>query len=257
MSVLRQSFHVVMALVVLTACGRAPERVLPLAIQTAWPMPDVEERAPCADVGDLRACWSASDAAGVHIVTRRTPPFALSSLGFRIIGTGKTARAVDRGRAAPEFVCDGDVCRQAHPRLPDDGEWECADFAAIVVCHGGAAPAGVPPGASDAGYVCGPRHSRDGKAERVCVDLSPDTPKGIARGERCRFDAENGLVRDCRKDGTAQSVTDPCRTATDCASGLVCASGRCLPPLPAPSCWADNDCDKSSCRFGSCVGDPT
>jgi len=241
------------AALVLVSCHRDVAPAPPLEVRATWPAPDVEEHLPCGDVGDLRVCWGA-DATSPRVVLRRAPPFALSSLGFRVSGSGKDARAVDRARDAPSFVCDGDTCRQANPRLPDDGEWECADFASVVVCHGGLSPAGVPPGGADTGFSCGARrgaHAAPG--ERVCVDTSPDLPDGAARGYRCRFEAVSGPSRTCRKDPKARSVTDPCIAPSDCETGLLCASGRCLPPRPSPSCWLDRDCDKGTCRFGSCA----
>jgi hypothetical protein len=138
--------------------------------------------------------------------------------------------------------------------MPDDGEWECADIADIVVCHGGLHAAGVPPGGADAGYFCGPRRGAGAAAgERVCVDLSPDLPDGAARGYRCGFEVRGGVVRVCRRDGAARAVTDACDAATACEPGLACTATRCLPALPDPACWLDRDCDHGACRFGSCV----
>jgi hypothetical protein len=248
---------VVAALIGLAALAgacRREEAPPGMVVRSEWPMPDDEQREPCADVGALRACWG--DATSARIVPRRAPPLPPSSLGFRTLGRGKGAKVVDRARYAPPFECDQGTCRQRNPRLPDDGEWECADFAAVAVCHGGSSPAGVPAGGADGGYQCGTRKGPGVPAgERVCVDLSPDMPPGAPRGRRCRFDAEHGLTRVCRQDAGAQSVTDACVSSTDCATGLLCVSERCVPRLPAPSCWLDRDCGKGSCRFGSCLED--
>jgi hypothetical protein len=228
---------------------RKPER------RSEWPIPDASEHPPCADVGDLRVCW---DGATPQVRARRAPAFTPSSLGFRSVGAGLEARAVDRARDAPPFECARDVCTQRSPRMPDDGEWECADFAAVVVCRGGLAPAGVPPGGADAAFFCGPRSGgRAAPGEQVCVDLSPDVPGGATRGYRCRFVSEGGIARECRKDPEARSAGDPCAAVSGCASGMLCVSGRCIPSLPAPSCWLDDDCGKGTCRFGTCVAERT
>ena len=207
---------------------------------------------PCTDVGDLRVCWGEGRA--VSVVPRRVPPVRLSSLGFRSVGSGKETRVIDRARDAPPFRCEGNTCRQRSPRLPDDGEWECADFASVVVCRGGERAAGVAPGAAAPGYLCGPR--RGVQNERVCVDLSPDMPDGVAKGFRCRFEAPGGLVRVCERDPAAHSVADPCDPEHPCDPAFTCEQGRCLPPLPSPACWLPRDCDNQPCRIGTCAGGP-
>ena len=233
------------------SCRRAPDPVARPRVTSEWPVPDPAERPPCADAADLRVCWDAKSGAPARVSARRVPEVKPSTLGFRTLGAGTTARVVDRARDAPPFSCTGDTCVQPDPRMPDDGEWECADFAAVVVCHGGLAPAGVPPAGTDEGFRCGARRgARAAQGERVCVDTSPDMPEATARRYRCRFE---GRARVCVRDASAASVGDPCVKATTCATGLACVSGRCVPELPTPACWLDGDCDKGTCRFGSCV----
>jgi hypothetical protein len=140
--------------------------------------------------------------------------------------------------------------------LPDSGEWECADFAGIVVCRGGVGTAVVPPGASEPGFVCGPRRgAQAAPGERVCVDLSPDFPDGGAEEQRCRFETDGALFRVCAADASARAAGDRCGPSRGCDTGLSCIEGRCLPRRPEPACWLDRDCDKGACRFGSCVED--
>jgi hypothetical protein len=135
--------------------------------------------------------------------------------------------------------------------MPNDGEWECADLAGVVVCHGGERAAGVAPGASDPGFVCGARSH--GSKERVCVDTSPDFPTGTPRAERCAFEPHDGVVRICERNTSAHGITDACSPAKPCVSGLSCVAARCVPRKPAPSCLLDKDCDHGACRFGSCM----
>jgi hypothetical protein len=165
---------------------------------------------------------------------------------------------VDRARDVTPFRCEGTVCRQRAPRMPDDGEWECADFAGIVVCHGGGRAAGVPPGAAERGFLCGSRHgARALPDERVCVDLSPDFPEGGGSGRTCRFESDGATYRVCAADPGARTAGDGCDGRAACADGLHCVEHRCLPTRPEPACWLDADCDKGTCRFGTCVEERT
>ncbi len=194
-------------------------------------------------------CWDA----GIPAVRARPlPAVALSPLGFRCTGSGPSRRCVDRTRYAPPFACRGAVCEQPHPRMPDDGEWECADFAGIVVCRGSTHAAGVPPGAADTGFECGQRRGTKAvPGERICVDLSPDFPDGEPRGWRCRYEPKDGLVRTCMRDSTAHAVTDACDRMHPCVSGLSCVDAICVPVDPLPACWLDEDCGQ--CRLGTCM----
>jgi hypothetical protein len=220
----------------------------------AWVVPAADATPTCADVGDLRVCWRSPAGGDAVAVERSVPGFRPSALGFRCTGGGKSRRCVDRTSDAGKFRCEGPRCEQQHPRLPDDGEWECADFAGAVVCRGGEREAGTPPGAADAGFSCGPRRGAGaGTAARICVDLSPDFPDGSARGWRCRFVPQDGLRRVCERDPSAHTLTDPCDPSHPCVSGLACITARCVPAAPAPACWLDRDCDKGACRFGTCM----
>ena len=122
----------------------------------------------CADVGALRACFTAS---GVVSVPRPLPA-QTSTRGFRCWGIGPARQCEDRGWQSDAFACGAELCTQKTPRLPDDGEWECADLDGVVLCHGGRAPAAVVTGAPDVGWRCGPRRGVEG--DRVCVDFAPD-----------------------------------------------------------------------------------
>jgi hypothetical protein len=240
----------------LCAASGCRERSAPAVVvgTTDWPAP-VEDTSPtCADVGDARACWTVDTTecpGGVCSVPRTTPGVAPSPLGYRCTGSGAERRCEDRARTAPLFRCEGRICEQRPPRLPDDGEWECADMSGAVVCRGGTPPAGVPPGAAATGFACGPRPGTDGEA--LCVDLSPDFPDGHPRGWRCRFDAAHGAIRICERDPAAHQLVDPCDAAHPCIDGAVCSGGVCLPRRHVPPCWLDTDCADSVCRFGACV----
>jgi hypothetical protein len=132
---------------------------------------------------------------------------------------------------ASPFVCAGPVCTQRHVRLPDDGEWRCAERDGIVWCAGGEPAAGVAMDDKPRGYRCGERRGKTPR-ERVCVDVAPDYPDGGARAFRCRFEQEHGVVRSCtRAEGTP----------------------RPPPSGAAPNCWIDADCE-GGCDRGTCAG---
>ncbi len=123
-------------------------------------------------------------------------------MGWRCAGQGAVRRCVDRTAGAPAFVCNGGLCRQAHPRQPDDGEWSCADSGGATVCRGGERAAGVAAAPADPAWLCGTL--RAGAAtlplgRRVCVDLSPDFPDGEMSGWRCRTLYEP-LRRECARE---------------------------------------------------------
>ena len=238
----------------LLACGPTESSTPKVVVRAAWPAPARDVGTACADVGDLRACWGGPlSKDGIALIARPTPPLRLSSLGWRCTFAGASRQCTDRGRDVGPFLCEKGICRQRHPRLPDDGEWECADLASIVVCRGGERPAGAPPGASDPGFLCGPRRGpTSASGERVCVDLSPDLPDG-GPGYRCRFEQSDGLYRVCERDPSTHAATDRCDTRHPCVSGLACVASHCAPHAPVPARWVDQDCDKSTCRFGSCI----
>ena len=131
---------------------------------------------------------------------------------------------------ASPFVCAAEVCTQRHVRLPDDGEWRCAERDGVVWCAGGEPAAGVVPVSAERGYRCGERRGAK-QRERVCVDSAPDYPDGGAASFRCRFEQEHGVVRAC----TRQAGTP-----------------RPLPPGAVPNCWVDADC-AGRCERGTCA----
>jgi len=205
-------------LIALAACrARAPE-------------PQRAAAGDCANVQTLRVCW---DGAGPHAAAR---------------ATGGAARA-----PGPTFACSGDRCEQRHPRMPDDGEWQCADSAGATVCMGGERAAGVARPAAEPAWFCGARRDRVMGA-RICVDLSPDFPDGRAPGWRCRTLYEGPTRRVCDRDPAAHTLAETCDRAHPCVDGSRCAGGWCVPERPAPECWLDTDCAAGRCRFGSCVG---
>jgi hypothetical protein len=246
-----------------SACRVKPEPATTEA-RTEWPAAMKDSPGRCEDVQDVRVCW---DGPRITVAPHSVPPVALSRLGFRCTGAGAKRVCVDRALGAEEFRCEGARCDQRHPRLPDAGEWECADIAGAVFCRGGEPPAGAPPAASDPGFVCGPRE-KNGLAttsERLCVDWSPDFPDGAsaAHGQRCRFEEQHAAVRVCEQDPKAHSVGDACDREHPCIGGLVCIASaraelgaRCVPPRPEPTCWVDGDCrDRQACRFGTCMAE--
>jgi hypothetical protein len=180
----------------------------------------------------------------------------LASLGRRqraraaAVGLGALAAlGCDGGasapRAAPEphlsqasaFVPAGDGWSQRHVRLPDDGEWRCAELDGVVLCAGGEPAAGVVSAGAASGYRCGERRGSP-RRERVCVDPTPDYPPGEPSRYRCRFSSVHGLTRECQPR----------------QSGAAVVVARL--PARAPDCWLDADCT-GRCEHGFCsAGQP-
>lgn len=150
---------------------------------------------------------------------------------------------------AGRFQCEGDVCSQPYPRLPDSGEWRCADSGGVVWCAGGEPAAGVVPGPLAPGYRCGARFGQ-GRAERVCIDEHPDYPLAAADHYACSFAQERGMTRICKRASAqpapslAAGALPACWLDEDCRSG-ECDRGTCR-------CQTDQDCDSGGCRTGVC-----
>ena len=152
--------------------------------------------------------------------------------------------------AAGSFSCRAGECRQEQPRLPDTGEWRCADRGQVVWCAGGEPAAGVVKGPADPAYRCGARWGSS-SGERVCIDAHPDYPAGQFENLRCRFEQEQGLARVCQTGETWHGATlradalPACWLARDCPSG-GCDRGAC-------SCQSDAQCQAGRCQSGVCV----
>jgi hypothetical protein len=152
-------------------------------------------------------------------------------------------------RATSPFVCDAEACRQEYPRLPDTGQWTCAERGRIVWCVGGEPAAGVVGGPPDTHFRCGQRFGQS-KPERVCVDEQPEYPAS-AESFACRFEQESGLTRVCRRARAeggpfgGEPVVPACWYDKDCASG-ACDRGAC-------TCSKADDCERGRCAAGRCV----
>jgi hypothetical protein len=248
----------------LASCRRAPAAAQPPRLETPVPAPAAEPRLPCVDVGTLRACWS--DARAAVLVPRPVPPRPASSpLGWRCAWPGPARLCVDRRADVPAFACAGARCTQAHARRPDDGEWTCVDVAGAVLCESAGRAAGVAPAPPDPAWLCGARrgaatpepghigHRAGAPPEtRVCVDFSPDVPDGDLAAWRCRSENEVVPARVCERGAAPGALGVACDGMRPCVDGALCASGRCVPARPAPSCWIDDDCPGGACRFGTC-----
>jgi hypothetical protein len=256
---------VVLAVLGMVACDPEPR---PRELRVHYPVPAPDVRGACADVLDFRVCWDAECPSGTCVVERSVPSApAASPLGWRCVGGGEERSCSDRGHGVGRFACQRDSCVQVHPRLPDDGEWTCAEMAGAVLCVGGDGPAGTPPGPRDAGFLCGKRRPTPGPSRfdaragaaglgqgaTVCLDLSPDFPDSSPRGWVCRYEHEHGMRRICERRETQGALGAACSSSAPCIDGLLCAAGRCVPRRPEPSCWLDADCASASCRLASCV----
>jgi hypothetical protein len=231
-----------------TACAPPREPVLADGPIAAPAHGDVAG-STCLDVGEGRACWGERCSEGCVVPPERVVaprPYG----GFRCSGSGETRTCVARSRHAGRFRCDGNACRQPHPRSPDAGEWECVDLHGAYVCRSVAEAAGIPRGPRDPAFVCG---ARRGTGEPICVDFAPDLPEGPGP-YACTMRYVSGVAeRVCTRKAGAVLGTR-CRAEADCPEGARCVSSRCLPPEPHPDCWFDKDCAADGrCRFGSCT----
>ncbi|MES1183493.1 MAG: hypothetical protein ABUL60_06735 [Myxococcales bacterium] len=145
------------------------------------------------------------------------------------IASASALEATLAPRRASRFQQVGDTLRQAQPRLPDTGEWRCAERDGVVWCAGGEAAAGVVSGPADPGYRCGARWGSGG-GERVCIDDHPDYPDG---SYRCAFEQERGSARVCRPSAAPRPAA--------------------LPSRALPACWLDHDCPSAHCERGACA----
>lgn len=236
----------------LVACSSRSAPSTAIEVARAWPSPAADVGELCADVETLRVCWDASGRPTV--VPRALPPRpAPTPLGFRCSGQGAARVCAPRDDVGP-FVCDGGTCVQAHPRQPDDGQWQCTDDAGVTVCVGGGPAAGVVATPAAAGWICGfGPPAPGGEARRVCIDLSPDFPGGAATALRCRGSANPAPLRTCTRDPEAHVLGDACDADHPCVVGSSCAAGRCVPPRPRADCALPGDCARGACRFGSCA----
>ncbi|HWP06843.1 MAG TPA: Ig-like domain-containing protein [Polyangiaceae bacterium] len=176
----------------------------------------------------------------VGLGARRRRRAALGALSLGATGMLACSRAPvgDAPRGTPAlasvsgFECDAGACVQRHTRLPDDGEWRCAELDGVVLCAGGEPASGVVAGPPERAFRCGQRPN----GERVCVNAAPDYPPGGRERYACRFDAEQGATRACREHTTVAPVLAAI-------------------PSSAPDCWLDRDCS-GRCDRGYCKEAP-
>jgi hypothetical protein len=153
-------------------------------------------------------------------------------------------------RATSPFVCRGSECRQEHPRLPDTGEWVCAERDGIVWCAGGEPAAGVVSGPVDDHFRCASRWGAKSD-ERICIDERPQYPTGERAGYACRFEQETALVRVCRPAQVDDGAFAVGRAIPACWYDKDCPSGAC--DRGACGCGKDADCLHGRCSAGLCV----
>jgi hypothetical protein len=152
-------------------------------------------------------------------------------------------------RPAGSFACDPSGCTQLHPRLPDSGEWRCAERERVVWCAGGLPAAGVAGPKVDEQFRCGRRWG-DSSNERVCVDRKPDYPREHAESHSCRFEQEHGITRRCRLSGVAVTRSLPLDAVPGCWLDKDCRSRRC--DRGSCGCSQDSECEVGRCRGGLC-----
>ena len=135
-----------------------------------------------------------------------------------------------RTRGASPFVCTAGDCLQLWPLLPDTNEWDCHAAHGPVLCRFHAAAAGLGAETSiDPSFLCGVR--RGHPEERLCIDFDPDLPPGPGPWA-CRFDPTRHGAKLCVPS------SEPTPSS---------------PPVRAPDCWLDEDCENASCVGGHCT----
>jgi hypothetical protein len=220
------------------------------------------------------------------VLAALVPAFVALAACRAPVGPAAGAGDATGAPGAPPFACAAASCEQRHPRLPDDGEWTCADASGATICVGGERAAGVAPAPGDPRWRCGGRRdgnpgrvpepsreglrsasrasstrggaTRDALGTRVCVDAAPDLPDGARAAWRCRFVNEPPVRRVCaRDDSGGWRLGAACDARRPCAAGSPCVEGRCTLPHAPPDCWLDGDCSGGACRFGRCGGPPS
>jgi hypothetical protein len=153
-------------------------------------------------------------------------------------------------RPAGTFDCGAAGCVQLHPRLPDTGEWLCAERDGVVWCSGGEGAAGVVSGPPDPKYRCG-RRWRNASTERVCIDRHPDYPSPDL-AYRCRFEQERRVARVCEPHSGAVPPPLAAQALPACFLDRDCPTGHC--DRGSCSCSTDSDCLAGRCSSGACLG---
>ncbi|HET9930869.1 MAG TPA: hypothetical protein VFQ35_09290 [Polyangiaceae bacterium] len=231
----------------------SPER-LPITRAHSIRVPANDPSRSCSDVQDARVCWAAEPGEGLWVGERPLPgPNAADPRKYRCTGVGDQRECRLRADLAPPFRCREERCTQPLPRVPDDGEWECADLGGVVLCRGGGVPAGVARPSSDPGWRCGARR-KSSTGERICLDLDPDYPGKRGESFRCHYDYEGAkLTRTC-EPSRAPVIGTRCESKGACPADARCIGGICLPASFNPSCWGDLDCSGDErCVYGACA----
>ena len=178
------------------------------------------------------------------------------AMGWRCVGGGATRTCAEpRGEPRRRSRATADRCQQRHPRMPDDGEWQCTDSAGATVCMGGERAAGVAVARrpSDAGWFCGARRGGDPGSRAL--------RRPVARLSRRRARADGAAAR-CTTGprGACANATPaptrwrkPATRGTRASTAAAAPDGWCVPERPAPACWLQTDCPGGRCRFGSCL----
>ncbi|MGE0787847.1 MAG: EB domain-containing protein [Sandaracinaceae bacterium] len=242
---------IVLALVgLLTACGSLESTELPRAIAFGEtfdaPDPNDPPGATCVDVTPMHRVCFGDDGAPIGVHPRPSP----SGVSVPPDGTLRCDGSRDARRCTlvreRELVCDTRECTQLAPRVPSDGEQECADVHGVVLCRGYGPPAGEVAGQDEPGWRCGTGE------RRVCVDLAPDLPD-LESAYDCGFVHEPVFLRRCRP-GPAARLGAVCTDDAACPEALLCVDGRCVPrALPRGECWTDPDCPEGrECVLSNC-----
>jgi hypothetical protein len=234
---------------VVAACAEAPAPtdILAFGESRSAPVED-PEGARCDDAVGVRVCFREREgrAAQPELTPLAPAPGPVpADAQWRCEGAGDE-RVCRLERRRP-FRCEAGTCVQSFPRVPDDGEWECADVDGLVVCRTRSAAAGVVAGLAAVGWICG-----EGE-DRVCVDLAPDQP--AKRTGDCRFRYEATMDRLCTYGPKEPRLFGACAAGGVCPRGATCVAAVCVPRFrPRPDCWTDRDCEEGRrCVLATCI----
>jgi len=244
-------------LVCLSACRARPSaEELSVTRLRAISVPANDPSELCSDVVDARVCWSRKPGDGLWVGERHLPgPSASEPAKYRCTGSGQARQCRLRTDLAPAFRCKGVRCTQRLPRVPDDGDWECADLGGAVLCRGGAQPAGVTRPSLDPGWWCGARR-RSTTGDRICLDLDPDYPPARGESFRCSYAIEGAKLTRLCESSTLPGLGSRCSQDSACPNDSRCVGGVCLPHAFSPNCWGDADCAPERCAYGTCTSRP-
>ena len=181
----------------------------------------------------LRVCW---DGGGPRVVKRPLPAPRRPARRWAGAASAAARRAPARAaRPRHQRSSARGPLPAAHPRMPDDGEWQCTDSAGRDLCMGGERAAGRGAPARRPGWFCGARRGGDPGARASASICRPTFPTARAPGWRCRTLYDGPARRVCDRDpGRAHAGRDLRSRATRASTAAAAPTGGASPNGPRP-----------------------